>query len=455
MSSLIVQRVALRWDRGSDLLWVDVGLEDGRDWSVGVPVSYVAGLVCHYLERFGAPMRPEIGDDLESVDGFGSWLKKAKKKAGKVARKATKAATRDVVRHARRTVSKVYRRAAPASVRRVVSRVSRPVQQIQRKVERKVRRLQKKVQHSAVYRLGQNPQLLASRKGRRQLAREVERYGPTALQAASTAASFVPGAGTGLAAGLGTAAALSQGRSWQEAARQGALQALPGGALTRAAVEAGIGVASGKRVDRALLAGARSAVPGGPAGQAAFETALQVARGRRPDRALKAGVARAARSMPAGPARAAAQGLMGAVQGQRLDRAMLGAATDIAKGQLAGQADRMFGAVGGRGLAALASANKVAVLTDQAQAAAQRLRAGRGDASDRALVKQAAQVARGVRQLARSSHPEARMAVASLARQPAAMRRTSRAQPVVSGPLDGLAFALNASRARRARAGWR
>jgi hypothetical protein len=253
--------------------------------------------------------------------------------------------------------------------------------------------------------------------------RGISKYGATALQATGTGLSFVPGIGSGAAAGLAGAAALAQGKSWQQAAKEAAMGALPGGALTRAALEAGVGVASGKRVDRALLAGARRSIPGGAAGQAVFDASLAVARGKRPDRAIKRAAWRAASAQVPPHLRRGAAAAIAAAQGQRVDRAMIGAARQIAQQQTRGLSqDRIFSAVGGQALAAQAAANRAAAVADQAQRARRRIAAGRGKASDRAAVARAAEIARGYRRAAGSRSPFARIALGALRSQPGTYR---------------------------------
>ena len=128
------------------------------------------------------------------------------------------------------------------------------------------------------------------------MSRRAKQYGPAALQAAATAASFVPGVGSSVAAGLGAAAALASGKSWQDIAQAAALSALPGGALAQAGAGTALAVARGQRVDRALISGALKVVPGGELGQQAAQAGLAVARGGRIDRAIVKGATGAARS---------------------------------------------------------------------------------------------------------------------------------------------------------------
>lgn len=156
---------------------------------------------------------------------------------------------------------------------RKLRKLSRGVKRSVRKVSRKVKRATRKVSRT-VKRAG------------RTVSRAAKRYGATALRTAATGASFVPGVGTGVAAGLSAASALAAGKSWQQIAEQAAIGALPGGQLARAGVRAGLAVARGQRLDRAALSAARSAVPGGSLGRAAFDVARAAAGGKRVDRAL-------------------------------------------------------------------------------------------------------------------------------------------------------------------------
>jgi hypothetical protein len=82
-----------------------------------------------------------------------------------------------------------------------------------------------------------------------------------AVQLASTVASFVPGVGTGVAAALGAAGALAQGRPITEAVLAAAKGALPGGAIAAAAFDVASGLARGKSLSAAALGAARNQVP--------------------------------------------------------------------------------------------------------------------------------------------------------------------------------------------------
>lgn len=100
-------------------------------------------------------------------------------------------------------------------------------------------------------------------------------------QLASTVAAFVPGLGTGVAAALGAAGALAQGRPITEAVLAAARGALPGGAIAAAAFDVASNLAQGKKLSDAMLSAARNQLPGGPAARAAFDAGLALARGKK------------------------------------------------------------------------------------------------------------------------------------------------------------------------------
>jgi hypothetical protein len=102
-----------------------------------------------------------------------------------------------------------------------------------------------------------------------------------AVQLASTVASFVPGVGTGVAAALGAAGALAQGRPITEAVLAAARGALPGGAIAAAAFDVASGLAQGKSLSESALSAARNQLPGGAAARAAFDAGLALAQGKK------------------------------------------------------------------------------------------------------------------------------------------------------------------------------
>jgi hypothetical protein len=105
---------------------------------------------------------------------------------------------------------------------------------------------------------------------------------------AAMVASMVPGVGSGVAAALNTAVALSSGRSITEAVAEGVRDALPGGAAVRAAFDTARALSKGERIDQALLETARNQLPAEARG--AFDTGLAVAHGQNLQKALVNGV---------------------------------------------------------------------------------------------------------------------------------------------------------------------
>jgi hypothetical protein len=97
------------------------------------------------------------------------------------------------------------------------------------------------------------------------------------------ALASVPVVGTAASIGLGTAANLSRGQSLQQSIGDAALESLPGGAITRGALRAGIGVARGQNVIQTVgregITYAAENMPGGELGRRGFNAALNVARG--------------------------------------------------------------------------------------------------------------------------------------------------------------------------------
>ncbi len=128
------------------------------------------------------------------------------------------------------------------------------------------------------------------------------------LSAASAVTAFVPGLGTGVAAALGAAGALAQGKPITEALIASVRSAIPGGALAQAAFDVASGLIKGQSLSEAALSAARKQLPGGPAAQAAFDAALALTQGKKlQDVAL----ATAGRFVPRGPGVSTALALAG------------------------------------------------------------------------------------------------------------------------------------------------
>jgi hypothetical protein len=100
----------------------------------------------------------------------------------------------------------------------------------------------------------------------------------SALPAAATAVSVVPGLGTVAAPALAGAAAVAQGKSLRDVASEAAISAIPGGRLARAAMRVGIGAVRGQNVISSVAdESARAA--GGEAAVRALHAVANVARG--------------------------------------------------------------------------------------------------------------------------------------------------------------------------------
>lgn len=91
---------------------------------------------------------------------------------------------------------------------------------------------------------------------------------------AATGASFIPGVGTAVSAGMGAAAALGRGQSLGNAVLAAGRNALPGGPAVKAAFDIGLGVARGHGLSQAALGAVRGQLPGGDAAKAAFDAAV-------------------------------------------------------------------------------------------------------------------------------------------------------------------------------------
>ena len=112
-------------------------------------------------------------------------------------------------------------------------------------------------------------------------------------------APFVPGVGTGVAAALGAANALADGRPITDAVVAAARGALPGGAAAQGGFDVALNLAKGKSLSAAALEAARKALPGGALARAAFDTALAIGQGKR---LQDAGLAAVRSALPGGAA---------------------------------------------------------------------------------------------------------------------------------------------------------
>jgi nucleoid-associated protein YgaU len=94
-----------------------------------------------------------------------------------------------------------------------------------------------------------------------------------------TGVSFIPGVGTAVSSGMSALAAIGRGQSLKDIALEAAKGALPGGAVTRAALDIGLGAIQGKNLGDLALQTLRKQVPGGELGKAAFDAGAAIAKG--------------------------------------------------------------------------------------------------------------------------------------------------------------------------------
>lgn len=92
---------------------------------------------------------------------------------------------------------------------------------------------------------------------------------------AQTGASFIPGVGSAVSAGMASAAAIGRGASIQNIGLAAARGALP--APAAAAMDVAVGALKGHRLDAIALRTIRNQVPGGAAGRGAFDAGVALA----------------------------------------------------------------------------------------------------------------------------------------------------------------------------------
>ena len=199
-------------------------------------------------------------------------------------------------------------------------------------------------------------------------------------------APFIPGVGSGVAAALGAANALSEGKPITEALVAAALGALSGGAIAQTGFDVAINLARGKNLTAAALTAARNAHPGGPLARAAFDTA--VALGGEGKRLQDAAMSAASGDLPGGPAaRLGFDVAVGLARGEKPTEAMLSAARARLPGPAARAAFDATGAVanGKPVLPAAQSAASRALTGGAAKAGLDRIQAAAASAAARVL----------------------------------------------------------------------
>lgn len=217
------------------------------------------------------------------------------------------------------------------SLRRIVRRAGRAARGVA-----KIAARGDKVFSAAVRRVAKDPVIrsalragakVATRTNLLRAARVVAEAGAKNLREsvriAATAASFVPGVGTGVAAALGAAEALASGKRITDVVMAAARNAIPGGPAARAAFDFASGLARGEKLSAAALKSARAHLPGGRAAQAAFDAGLAIAKGRR---IQDVAAAAAGRALPPSPYAASAVGFVrGVASGSKIPKAALSA----------------------------------------------------------------------------------------------------------------------------------
>ena len=159
-----------------------------------------------------------------------------------------------------------------------------------------------------------------------------------ALPIAATVASFVPGIGTGVAAGLSGAAALSQGKSLKDIAADAALGAIPGGLAARAVLRAGIGVAKGQNVLKTVakegVRYAKERIGGGELVQRGLDIAVAGAQGHNLLKSAEAQALDYARTHGGALVGSAANVALQAAHGQNIAKAAGREALSVARANL-------------------------------------------------------------------------------------------------------------------------
>jgi hypothetical protein len=87
---LVVQAFSFQWDKPGAALVLTLDTDRGS-CAIRFPVGHVAIEWQRQLHLLGVHLAPEVGDDLESVEGFFHWLKKAGKTLGRGLKKVGKA----------------------------------------------------------------------------------------------------------------------------------------------------------------------------------------------------------------------------------------------------------------------------------------------------------------------------------------------------------------------------
>lgn len=79
MSQAIVRRIESKWDTKTCILWFAVTFDDNHKVAVGIPLAHVVLTFANCLQEAGIVDAAQVGD-IDTVEGFGSWLKKTVRK---------------------------------------------------------------------------------------------------------------------------------------------------------------------------------------------------------------------------------------------------------------------------------------------------------------------------------------------------------------------------------------
>jgi len=79
MSQAVVKRIESRWDTKACILWFGVTFDDNHKVAIGIPLAHVVLTFATCLQEAGIVDAAQVGD-VDTVEGFGSWLKKTVRK---------------------------------------------------------------------------------------------------------------------------------------------------------------------------------------------------------------------------------------------------------------------------------------------------------------------------------------------------------------------------------------
>lgn len=397
MYTATVHRLGFNFDRAQNALVFTGQLENGFQFSIAFPIAHVAVTFDREMAAMGYMGEPIMGD-IATIDGFFSSFKKA---VSSVARVATAPITAPL----KAVVPKQVQNAFNKTVNKVGTQAVHYARAGANFVAK-----QTLVPFRAVYNIASGQNVLQSLKG---VAQQVQ-----------VVASFVPGIGTLASMGLGGVLAVAEGKSLAEIAKGVAAGAIPGGPLVVAAAQTAVNMAAagvqGQNILRAarteLIKGAASMIPNPQLQQLVANAALAAASGQNVLRGAQAAALQTALAqIPDGGARAA---MTAALQGARTADVIAKAGPRLLTA-VAAQPNSSTGSIVA-GVITQASKAKAAMhgpfeQMDPAHlfpaVSAQGLAAHH---AAHAVARNPGMYRNRIAQLARSSHPSARITIASL-----------------------------------------